>query len=230
MEATEIRKLATLEDTHWWYAERRAVIAREIDGITPGVALDIGAAGGGNTRVLRARGWRATALEYSQDGAEVARDRGIPVIRADGCALPLASGSLDLVVAFDVLEHIADDKTAASEIARVLAPGGIALVAVPADPRLWSAHDEAVGHIRRYTRETLTATLASAGLTLERMRSWNVLLRPIAAWRRKRSTGSDLERLPAAVNLGLRTIVAVERYLPVDRLSGVSLIARVRRP
>jgi SAM-dependent methyltransferase len=135
-----------------------------------------------------------------------------------------------LGVAYDVLEHIADDKSAAREIARVLVPGGIALVAVPADPRLWSAHDEAVGHIRRYTRETLTATLASAGLTLERMRSWNVLLRPIAAWRRKRSTGSDLEKLPAAVNLGLRTIVAVERYLPVDRLSGVSLIARVRRP
>ena len=230
MEATEIRKLATLEDTHWWYAERRALLAHEIEGITPGVALDIGAAGGGNTRVLRAHGWRATALEYSQDGAEVARDRGIPVIRADGCALPLASGSLDLVVAFDVLEHIADDKSAASEIARVLAPGGTALVAVPADPRLWSAHDEAVGHVRRYTRETLTATLASAGLTLVRMRSWNVLLRPIVAWRRKRSTGSDLERLPATVNLGLRAIVAVERYLPVGRLSGVSLIARVRRP
>jgi hypothetical protein len=62
------------------------------------------------------------------------------------------------------------------------------------------------------------------------MRSWNVLLRPIAAWRRKRSTGSDLDRLPAVVNLGLRAIVAAERYLPVDRLSGVSLIARVRRP
>jgi SAM-dependent methyltransferase len=229
MEATEIRKLATLEDTHWWYAERRAILAREIEGLTPGVAVDIGAAGGGNTRVLRAHGWRAIALEYSQDGAEVARDRGIPVIRADGCALPLASGSLDLVVAFDVLEHIADDKTAAREIARVLGPGGTALIAVPADPRLWSAHDEAVGHVRRYTRETLTATLASAGLTLERMRSWNVLLRPIAAWRRKRSTGSDLERLPATVNIGLRAIVAVERYLPVGQLSGLSLIARVRR-
>jgi hypothetical protein len=62
------------------------------------------------------------------------------------------------------------------------------------------------------------------------MQSWNVLLRPIAAWRRKKSTGSDLERLPATVNIGLRAIVAIERYLPVDRLSGLSLIARVRRP
>ena len=165
----------------------------------PGTALDIGAAGGGNTRVLLARGWAAFALEYGLAGAEVAKDRGIPVIRADGCLLPLRSNCLDLVIAFDVLEHIQDDKGAANEIARVLRPGGTALIAVPADPRLWSAHDEAVGHQRRYTRETLSATLLSAGLVLEHLSSWNVLLRPIAAWRRRRATGSDLQRLPAAV-------------------------------
>jgi SAM-dependent methyltransferase len=230
MEVAEIRKLAALEDTHWWYAERRALLARSISGMEPGTALDIGAAGGGNTRVLLARGWTAFALEYGLAGAEVAKDRGIPVIRADGCLLPLRSKCLDLVIAFDVLEHLEDDKAAASEIARVLRPGGTALIAVPADPRLWSAHDEAVGHHRRYTRETLSATLLSAGLILERLSSWNVLLRPIAAWRRRRATGSDLQRLPAPVNLGLRAIVAAERYLPLAKRPGVSLMARVRNP
>jgi SAM-dependent methyltransferase len=230
MEATEIRKLAALEDRHWWYSERRALLARQISRMTPGTALDIGAAGGGNTRVLLDHGWRAMALEYGQEGAEVALDRGIPVIRADGCALPVANSSLDLVVAFDVLEHIEDDKTAAREIARALRSGGIALVAVPADPKLWSAHDEAVGHFRRYTRQALTATLDSAGLIVESLDSWNVLLRPIAARRRRNSTGSDLTKLPAPVNFGLRAIVVAERYLPVRHFSGVSLIARLRRP
>ena len=76
MEATEIRKLAALEDTHWWYRERRALLARSLRrlaaaGARPGRALDVGAAGGGNTRVLRAHGWRPLALEYSVDGAGV---------------------------------------------------------------------------------------------------------------------------------------------------------------
>ncbi len=63
--------------------------------------------------------------------------------------LPMRSGSIDLVVAFDVLEHILDDAAALREVERVLRPGGCLLVTVPADMDLWSAHDEAVGHVRR---------------------------------------------------------------------------------
>lgn len=229
MEGTEVRKLAALEDTHWWYRERRALLARSLKGLRPGRALDIGAAGGGNTRVLRAHGWDATALEYGAEGAEVAHERGIPVVRADATALPFADESLDLITAFDVLEHIEDDKTAAGEIVRALKPGGTALIAVPSDMKLWSDHDVAVGHVRRYDRRSLADLLGGAGLTVHSMDSWNVLLRPIAALRRKRSTGSDLEELSPVVNLGLTTIIATERYLPVGRLPGVSLIARATR-
>ena len=229
MEGTEVRKLAALEDKHWWYRERRALLARSLRGLRPGRALDIGAAGGGNTRVLRASGWDATALEYGAEGAEVAHERGIPVVRADATALPFADESLNLITAFDVLEHIDDDKTAAGEIVRTLKPGGTALIAVPCDMKLWSEHDVAVGHVRRYDRNGLADLLSGAGLTVHSLESWNVLLRPIAAWRRKRSTGSDLDELSPVVNLGLTTIIATERYLPVGRLPGVSLIARATR-
>ncbi|SDZ40318.1 Methyltransferase domain-containing protein [Micromonospora pattaloongensis] len=235
MEATEIRKLAALEDTHWWYRERRALLARSLrrlaaGGVRPGRALDIGAAGGGNTRVLRAHGWRPVALEYSQDGAEVARERGLSVIRADARFLPLPSAGLDLVVAFDILEHIEEDHLAAAELRRTLRPGGTALIAVPCDMRLWSAHDVAVGHVRRYDRATLTAVIEKAGLVVDELWSWNVLLRPVAAWRRRNSTGSDLDDLPGVVNLGLTAIIAAERYLPVKSLPGVSLMLRAHRP
>jgi SAM-dependent methyltransferase len=229
MEGTEVRKLAALEDKHWWYRERRALLARSLTGLRPGRALDIGAAGGGNTRVLRAHGFDATALEYGAEGAEVAHERGIPVVRADATALPFADESLDLITAFDVLEHIDDDKTAAAEIVRTLKPGGTALIAVPCDMELWSDHDVAVGHVRRYDRSGLADLLAGAGLTIRSLDSWNVLLRPVAAWRRKRSTGSDLDELSPVVNLGLTAIIAAERYLPVGRLPGVSLIARATR-
>lgn len=235
MEATEIRKLAALEDTHWWYRERRALLSRALRrlaaaGRRPGPALDIGAAGGGNTRVLRAHGWRPIALEYSPDGAHVARERGLDVIRADARFLPLPAESLDLVVAFDILEHFDEDYLATAEIHRTLRPGGTALIAVPADMRLWSAHDVAVGHVRRYDRTGLAAVVEKAGLVVDELWSWNVVLRPVAAWRRRKSTGSDLDDLPTVVNLGLSAIIAAERYLPVRSLPGVSLMLRAHRP
>ncbi|WP_189114106.1 class I SAM-dependent methyltransferase [Pilimelia terevasa] len=235
MEATEIRKLAALEDTHWWYRERRALLARALrrlsrSGVRPGRALDIGAAGGGNTRVLRRHGWQPAALEYSVDGAQVARERGLAVLRADARRLPVRSASLDLVTAFDILEHFDEDHLAAGEILRVLRPGGTALVAVPCDMRLWSAHDVAVGHVRRYDRAGLRAVVEKAGLVVDELWSWNVLLRPVAAWRRRTSTGSDLDELPALVNWGLTGVITAERYLPVRGLPGVSLMLRAHRP
>jgi SAM-dependent methyltransferase len=127
----EIRKLAALEDTHWWYRERRHLLARQIRAMRPGRALDIGAAAGGNTRVLREHGWDATALEYDADGARIARERDLSVVRADALSLPFPDAGFDLVVAYDVLEHISDDGGAVEEICRVLRPGAAALVAVP---------------------------------------------------------------------------------------------------
>lgn len=231
MEATEIRKLAALEDTHWWYRERRALVARALRKVgEPGVALDVGAAGGGNSRVLRAHGWRPLALDYSESGAEVAKERGLDVVRADARFLPIRSRSVDLVLAFDILEHIVEDVDAASEFLRVLRPGRSALIAVPCDPRLWSAHDEAVDHVRRYTRRTLLETLCKAGFVVDDLWSWNVLLRPVAAMLRKRSTGSDLEDVNPVVSLGLTAIIAAERYLPVKSLPGVSLMMRAHKP
>ncbi len=230
MHDAEVRKLAELEDRHWWYRERRHLLGSALRGIAPGLALDVGAAGGGNTRVLRDLGWRAVALEYGAEGAEVAADRGIPVLRADATDLPMAAASLDLVVAFDVLEHLPDDDGAAREVLRVLRPGGRFLVAVPADRRLWSAHDEAVGHVRRYERRQLVQVLERAGFEVASVRSWNVLLRPVVALRRRSSTGSDLDDLHPVVNAGLRGIITVERYLPVGGLPGVSLLVRARKP
>ncbi|GAA3716505.1 hypothetical protein GCM10022399_36480 [Terrabacter ginsenosidimutans] len=228
MEGTEVRKLAELEDDHWWYRERRHLLAKAISGLTPGRAIDIGAAGGGNTRVLRQHGWDAVALEYGADGAEVAHGRGLATIRGDATRLPLADASLDLVVAFDLLEHLVDDDAAVAEVRRVLKPTGTYLVAVPADPRLWSDHDEAVDHVRRYTREGLVDLLDRGGFQVTDVRSWNVLLRPVVAMRRKSSSGSDLDDMHPLVNWGLRTIITAERYLPVGGLPGVSLLLRAQ--
>ncbi len=230
MDAAEVSKLAALEDRHWWYRERRWLLARELERLArPGIAVDIGAAGGGNTRVLREHGWAELVVEYGEEGALTAVQRGLRTVRADGTAMPMKDGSVDLVGAFDVLEHIDDDHAAASEIARILRPGGTLLVAVPCDMALWSAHDEAVGHVRRYDRGGLRDLVAGAGLEVEDLRSWNVLLRPVVRVRRKTSTESDLTELNPVVNAGLTTIIRFERHLPVGARKGVSLLLRARR-
>jgi len=231
VDSTEIQKLVELEDQHWWYRERRSILARNLRRLTgpPGTALDIGAAGGGNTRVLRQHRWSPIAVEYGADGAKAARDRALPTVRGDGRRLPVKSGAVDLVVAFDVLEHIDEDEQVVSEMRRVLRPGGSALITVPCDMKLWSAHDEAVGHVRRYTRDTLRSVMEGGGLRIEQLWSWNVLLRPAAAYSRKRSTTSDLRKMHPLVNGALSAVIIAERFLPVRSLPGVSLIAQAVR-
>lgn len=241
MQDAEIRKLVALEDRHWWYHERRILLSRELGRIgRPGLALDIGAAGGGNTRVLRDHGWRCIALEYGAAGAVLAKSRGLSVIRADARHLPIPSGSVDLIIALDVLEHIDDDARALAEVHRVLRPGGTLFASVPCDMRLWSSHDVALGHVRRYTRDTLSSAVTGSGLQVEELWSWNVLLRPVVALRRRRKPDSpqdeagseaksEMEELPHLVNASLKAIVAVERRLPVKQLPGVSLMIRAIR-
>lgn len=231
MEKQEIEKLGRLEDRHWWYAERRWLIAKALRARPErGRALDVGAAAGGNTRVMREAGYECLALEYSEAGAALAQGRGLTVARGDATALPIADAQLGLAVAFDVLEHIEDDHRATAELFRCLAPGGLLLVAVPADMRLWSEHDVAVDHVRRYERAELLALISGAGFQDVSIRSWNVLLRPVVALKRRSSTGSDLDEPRSSLNLALRAVVVVERYLPVGRMPGVSLLLTARKP
>jgi SAM-dependent methyltransferase len=227
VDVAEIDKLARLEQRHWWYAERRTVLRsilrdRSADG---GWAIDVGAAAGGNTQVLESLGWRTMAVEYSETGARLAHSRGLRVLRADAQSLPLPDGCMSVVTALDVLEHIEDDVKAVRELRRILRPDGVLVVAVPADPALWSAHDDAVGHVRRYVGAELSGLLIDAGFEIQRLWSWNVLLRPLAAQRRKKSAGSDLSEVPSVLNAGLRAVVALERVLPVGGMRGVSLFA-----
>ncbi len=249
MQAMELRKLAELEDRHWWYRERRAIVARELRRFPAcGRVLDIGAAYGGNTLAMQTMGWIATAVDYSAAATKVCRGRGISVIRADARDLPVEPGFIDLVIAFEVLEYIEEDHLVMQEIGRVLRPGGgAALIAVSHDMALWSAQDEAAGRVRRYSRESLMDVADKAGLVIDWMWSWNVLLRPVVALRHRTSRRARMarasqtsrmgltsrenepSRLPRPVNATLSAIIAAERVLPVKSLPGTSLIMRAHR-
>ena len=232
MDAEEIARSAALERKHWWYAARRALVRRTVRDWPTGRAVDVGCGMGGNTVVLRELGWQAIGVEYTSTGADIAASRGIPVVQGDGRALPVADASVDLVMSTDAWEHIDDDVAVAAETARVLRPGGRVLVAVPAGMALWSGHDVALGHVRRYERDQLAELVRGAGLVIDDLWSWNVLLRPVVRARRRNKDApeSEMEAVNPVLNAGLRAAVGMERVLPLKRLPGVSLVVVAHKP
>lgn len=232
MDTIELQRIARIENDNWWYRERREILSAELLRFSvPGTAVDIGAASGASCRVLAGHGWSATAIDLSPDAVALARAYGVEAYEGDARYLPLPACEYDLALALDVLEHVEDDERAAAEVARVLRPGGTVLVSVPCDMALWSAHDVALGRVRRYSRRTLVELLEDAGLVLERVWSRGVLHRPLLRLLRNRTVRrEDLAPLHPLVNEALRMSAALERRLPVATWPGVWLFARARRP
>ncbi len=227
-----LQRVPDLADGNWWHRERRTVLTGELLRFSaPGAAVDVGAGTGAAARLLAEHGWYATAVDLSPDAVAAARAQGVEAYVGDARYLQLPGGGFDLALVLDVLEFIEDDARAAAEVARVLRPGGTALVSAAADMALWSARDVADGRVRRYGRRALVELLEGAGLVVERVWSRGVLVRPVPRLLRHRmSRRDDLAPLPPALNGALRLSAAVERRLPVRSWPGTWLFARARRP
>jgi SAM-dependent methyltransferase len=156
--------------------------------ITPGERLlDLGCGGGRHAFEAYRRGARVVAADLDQGelpsvsgmfGAmqlegEVTAPAAAAAVRCDGTRLPFGNGAFDKVIAAEILEHVPDDQRAMAEVARVLRPGGVAAVTVPAwlpERVCWALSDEyhevPGGHVRIFTRAELVAKLSRAGLTV----------------------------------------------------------------
>ena len=191
MEAEEYRQLAAVEDDMWYFRAlhthiERALVANLPAG--PQRILDAGCGTGGLIRRLGARHpeWQWTGVDVSPLACQLARERGATDVReASVTALPFADGEFAAAVSADVLYHLDDDQAALREMARVIRPGGVLVLNVPAHRWLWSYHDIAVSGRRRYARNEVASKLAGAGLKLQRLTHWNSLLLPLLAVRRK---------------------------------------------
>jgi SAM-dependent methyltransferase len=245
MDDTMMKVTLAVDEHHWWYRGRRRVIRAELDRLPLPVAATILDAGCGSGRTLVELvdyGRQVSGIELNTDAAELARGRDLGEVRVGRLEeLPWDDATFDLITCLDVIEHVPDDVAALVELRRVARPGGWLLVTVPAYQALWSRHDEANHHYRRYSRASLRGAARSAGWQIERVSSFNtLLLAPAAAvrlaqrrMRRDNADTNDLDLGPAWLNDVLERPLALEaswlargRTLPV----GLSLLAVLRRP
>jgi SAM-dependent methyltransferase len=160
MNPEEYQNLASVEARHWYYAGKREIVRywiRRCHPLQPAHLLaDCGAGTGIFADEMRAA-CRVVALDDFEESLQLLRMRlGEANVRRGSCAaLPLADDSVDVLTALDVLEHVEDDRAALREFRRVLRPGGIAVITVPALMALWSDWDVALRHFRRYNRRSL---------------------------------------------------------------------------
>lgn len=148
-------------------ALRWSVVRREVERIRPKTILELGCGMGGfGVRLAKMADY--TAAEPDDSSYEVATGRITPaggtVIHGDHNKIE-AGRTFDLVCAFEVLEHIADDAAALEGWLPLVKPGGHLLLSVPADPERFGPHDVVAGHYRRYTRESLGERMEGAGCT-----------------------------------------------------------------
>ena len=180
---------AALQDRHWWFVGRRrilsAVLGAELGGPgSRGRILDIGC-GTGTMLDELGRFGDVHGVDTEPAAVEFCLDHDHPQVALySGDRLPHADGSFDVVTMLDVIEHVDDDQTILGEARRVLRPGGLAMITVPAYQWMWGEQDEVAHHKRRYTRPQLRDSLDRAGFDVSRAGYFNTLLfPPIAAIR-----------------------------------------------
>jgi SAM-dependent methyltransferase len=187
-----------VEERHWWFRGRRAVLGALIRraGIRPSRrVLDAGCGTGRNLQDYRRLG-PAAGVDPSAAAVAFCRERGLTDVTQAGVErLPFADGAFDVVFATDVLEHVEDDRGALRELRRVVGPDGLLVATVPAYMWLWTQSDVALHHHRRYSRPALANAAADAGWEPMIGTYFNsILLGPIALARVLRSKAGGAER------------------------------------
>ncbi len=236
MEDAEYSRMAAVEDRHWWFRGRLAVVRAFLERyVPPGAGLDASCGTGMTLQALPQ--WVQMGADLHCLALRASATRGLSrLFQADLCRLPVGDATLDVVTCLDTLEHIEEDTAALAEIFRVLKPGGHALITVPAHPWMFSSHDRALHHVRRYRRGELRRRVTDAGFRIRKFRYINTALFPlIAAVRlvsRDKGNASDTDKLPAGpVNWVLYQTFALERLLLpwVPSPWGVSLLCLARK-
>lgn len=214
-----------LEKSHWWFAARRgrvgqllAMALQERSGL---LLLDVGCGSGLNARNFERHG-RVLGLDLSVAPLRQDAREGRWRLGGDATRIPFRDGTFDAITALDILEHLDSDFSAVDEMFRVLRPGGVLIVSVPACPVLFGPHDQILGHQRRYSRAAVEHLLRRTerveymtSIMFPLLLSWRILAKLLGG-PPKRSDGGI--RLPGWANRTLELVMefeaAISRRIP----------------
>lgn len=241
MEREIYDQMRVLQQDHWWFSARRDILSGEIARLplpTPAQILEAGCGPGGNFGMLQRFG-EVSAIEPDEESREYAAEhRGVDV--RPGLlpqSIPDFGKAFDLVAAFDVIEHVPDDAGAVAALGRLLKPGGFMITTVPAYAWMWSDHDAAHHHQRRYSLKGYRKLFEQAGLIVRRASHFNTLLfPPIAAVRLATNVAGlqsgDEAMPPKPLNGMLKAVFGAEGGLlaAADLPFGVSILVIAQRP
>lgn len=170
MEKIKYQEMEELEKFHWWFVYRQQLLKfiqkkylSSLDRTAK--ILDIGCGTGGNLKLLSEHYENISGVDNSEEAIKYCKEKGLNNVFSD--KLPeltqIEDDSIDLIILFDVLEHVEDDEKALFELKDKLKKEGYVFLTVPAYNFLWSNHDEEFHHKRRYTKKQLEKMLESAG-------------------------------------------------------------------
>lgn len=240
MEVYSHAEIAALENTNWWYATRRDLLASLLKRFAKHgeTALDVGCGVGSNYPVIAAHASRVIGLDISAEALENLHGTYNEKVLASVEEMPIPDAFVDIVVCADVLEHV-DDTKAVRDIHRILKPGGLVFVTVPAGMSLWNENDDYGHHLRRYRKSELRSVFADNNFDIRYLYNWNRLFFVpvwlVARFYKRDSTKTELKNnltaIPAWLNPFLIWYMKVEnalaRYLPLP--FGVSLVLVARK-
>lgn len=251
VDVEQFRLHAYMEDRHWWFLGRRRIFRALVSRLLPASpatrVLDLGCGTGANAAAF-STDYTAVGIDPAPGAIALARRRfpdlefHVGKVRDAGDRIERA----DLVLLTDVIEHVEDDERLLGTVLARARPGTHLLLTVPAHPELWSEHDVALGHHRRYTPEAFRRLWSDAEVETLLVSYFNTRLYPVARlfrlvhrWRGAAggAGGTDLELPPPPVNRLLARIFGGEAKRLVRALrgtsapygTGLSLLAVLRR-
>jgi SAM-dependent methyltransferase len=236
--------MAEVEEQHWWFASRRAIVERFINRLNlpaDAALLEPGCGTGGNFAML-ARHGRVFAMDADAEALRFATASGRAQVACGSLPerIPFTGQDFDLILMSDVLEHLDDDVAALRALRHRLKPSGCILATVPAMQWLWSGHDQAHHHRRRYSARTLHRVAQAGGLDVVYLGYFNFILFPVVAGvrlaqrlmnRQNASEASNYTTMPSpSINAILRRVFSSERHLlgRIPMPFGVSLLMLAR--
>ncbi len=225
MQDEEITQLSKFEDNYWWNQGRRRILCdllyKQINGRKNLKILDVGCGSGGTSTAFLQFG-QVTGTDFSSLALKFAKNRGLTnVVKSSVTSIPFSSEKFDIITVLDVIEHVKEDNLVLNEIWRMLKPNGIVVVTVPAFQFLWSEHDVASMHVRRYNNSSIVKVINESKFKIIKISYFVTFLFPFIAMYRllikrkikEKKAECDFIEFPKLINSFFEKIMRVENKL-----------------